>query len=74
MPLALLPTAWARLLGTLACALRVGLGLRLWVGPSRAARRAVWPALLSLPLAELLVINHLQAAVGLAALSLAVWA
>lgn len=74
VPFALLPTAWARLLGTVLCAVLVTAGLMLWTGPSRTARRALWPALLSLPVAELLIINHLQAATGLAALSLAVWA
>ena len=74
VPLVFLPVSLARLIGSLACALFSVAALRLWAGPSPAERRAVWPALLAPPLVQLVLIDHLQAATGLAALSLAVWA
>jgi hypothetical protein len=67
LPLQVLPLVW-----WVACLVLVLGALMLWADGSAAHRHAIWPALVSMVVLD--AHTHLLAVVGLAALSLAIWA
>jgi hypothetical protein len=71
VPIGLLNAPAVAIVGRLAALILIGAGLWLWC---RNQRWGLLPALLSLPAAEAVLSDHLMSAVGLFALSLAVWA
>lgn len=71
VPIGLLSSPAVAILGRLATLILIGAALWLWCGRKRWG---LLPALVSLPAAEAVLSNHLMSAVGLFALSLAVWA
>lgn len=74
LPLAPLPDAVAAIVGRCLVALALFAALWLWQEGDRGVRSALWPALASLPALHALVTDHLFSALGLLALSLALWA
>src|SRR6202011_6399973 len=52
----------------------LGISLWLWQEGDRGVRIALWPVLISLPALHALITDHLFSAIGLLALSLALWA
>ena len=74
VPLALLPDPVAAIAGRCLVAAALGLALWLWQEGERGVRIALWPVLISLPAVHALVTDHLFSAIGLLALSLALWA
>jgi glycosyl transferase family 87 len=71
VPIGLLNAPAVSIVGRLATLVLIGAGLGLWC---RNQRWGLAAALLSLPAAEAVMSDHLMSAVGLFALSLAVWA
>ena len=74
VPLALLPDPVAAIVGRFLVAAALGLSLWLWHEGDRGVRIALVPVLISLPALHALVSDHLFSAIGLLALSLALWA
>jgi hypothetical protein len=74
VPLALLPDPVAAIAGRCLVAAALGLALWLWQDGDRGVRIALWPVLISLPALHAFVTDHLFSAIGLLALSLALWA
>jgi hypothetical protein len=74
LPLAPLPDAVVAIVGRCLVALALFAGLWLWQEGDRGVRSALWPVLASLPALHALVTDHLFSALGLLALSLALWA
>jgi hypothetical protein len=74
LPLGLLPATGVALVGRVAYGVLIIAALRLWGGGSRPARIALIPVLMSVPVAQGLMADHLLSASGFAALSLALWA
>ena len=74
VPLALLPDPVAAIAGRCLVAAALGLSFWLWQEGDRGVRIALWPVLISLPALHALITDHLFSAIGLLALSLALWA
>lgn len=74
LTLAPLPDPVAAVVGRILVALTLFYGLWLWQEGDRGARAAMWPVLASLPAIHAVVNDHLFSALGLFALSLALWA
>jgi hypothetical protein len=74
VPLALLPDPVAAIAGRCLVAAALGISLWLWQDGDRGVRIALWPVLISLPALHALISDHLFSAIGLLALSLALWA
>jgi hypothetical protein len=74
LPLAALPDWVAGIIGRCLVAGLLGLALWLWQEGDRGVRHALWPVLLSLPALHAFVTDHLFSAIGLFAVSLALWA
>lgn len=74
VPLALLPDPVAAIVGRCLVAAALGASLWLWQEGDREVRIALVPVLICLPALHALITDHLFSAIGLLALSLALWA
>ena len=74
LPLAPLPDPVAAVVARCLVGLALFLAMWLWQEGEIQARAALWPVLASLPALHAVVSNHLFSAIGLLALSLALWA
>lgn len=74
LPLAALPDPVAAVIGRCIAALALFFGLWVWQEGEVRVRVALWPVLLSLPALHDIYVDHWLAAVGLASLSIALWA